>query len=118
MKQTARDYYHARKGNCAQSVAHAWQTKHKADPKTTDAFAACGGGKAPDGLCGALHAAHTLAGDVGASAIRDAFARQTGGHLTCRDIRAARALPCAGCVELAAELLEQHGVKPGDAHGS
>jgi hypothetical protein len=108
MKKTAGEYYRARKGNCAQAVAFAWGAKHPGGPDAEKAFAGCGAGRAPGGLCGALHAACALAGAAAEEPIKRAFAERTGGLLTCKEIRAARALPCNGCVELAAELLERH----------
>jgi len=73
------------------------------------ALAGCGGGKAPGGLCGALHASCTLAGDAAADQIKSEFSKKSGGLLTCRAIRAAKRLTCNECVGLAAELLEKHG---------
>ncbi len=40
--------------------------------------------------------------------IKMQFAEQTGGHQTCKAIRAAKSVPCTTCVEIAAELLEKH----------
>jgi hypothetical protein len=40
--------------------------------------------------------------------IKAQFAEQTGGHQTCKAIRAAKSVPCTTCVEIAAELLEKH----------
>ena len=108
MKQAAREFFLQRRGNCAQAVAHAWKSKNPESPHTVEHFANCGGGRAPEGLCGALHAGCVMAGDAHAASIRRKFAERTGGHHTCRAIRAAKVLPCAGCVALAAELLERH----------
>lgn len=107
MKETAEAYHRQRRGNCAQSVAFAWASKHPGAESKVEAYAGCGAGRAPGGLCGAVHASCELAGDGAAESIRRAFAEKTGGHLKCKEIRAARALPCSGCVALAAELLER-----------
>jgi hypothetical protein len=98
MRKTASEYYSQRRGNCAQAVAHAWKTKNPASPHDAAQFADCGGGRAPDGVCGALHASCMLAGAGRAGTIREKFAEQAGGHI---------ALPCQACVALAAELLER-----------
>lgn len=108
MKKTASEYHKARRGNCAQSVAFAWANKYPGGRGVEDVFAGCGAGRAPGGLCGAIHASCTLAGPAAEGSIKQAFAEKTGGHLTCKDIRAAKIMPCSECVEVAAELLEQH----------
>ena len=89
-------------------MAFAWGTKRSGDPKTEEVFSGCGGGKAPGGLCGAVLASCLLAGERAAETIKQAFAVETGGHLTCGEIRATKKLPCSECVGLAAELLETH----------
>ncbi len=108
MKKTASEYHRSKLGNCAQSVAFAWGSKYRGGRGVEEVFAGCGAGRAPGGLCGAVHASCTLAGAAAAEAIKQAFAEKTGGHLTCKEIRAARILPCNECVAVAAELLEKH----------
>lgn len=108
MRETAMAYHRYRCGNCAQSVAHAWNEAHPDRPADVDAFSCCGGGRAPGGLCGALHAGCVLAGESAAESVKRAFAEKSGGFLTCREVRAARKLTCNECVGLAAELLEQN----------
>ncbi len=112
MKKTAGEYHRQRRGNCAQSVAFAWGSKNPGGRGVEDVFDGCGGGRAPGGLCGALYASCQLAGAAAAETIKQQFSEKTGGHQTCRDIRAAKRVPCSECVELAAELLEQHGGGP------
>ncbi len=85
--------------NCAQAVICG---AGREDLK--DAMAVCGGGKAPDGICGALHAALLLAPAAENEEIKRKFAAQAG-DITCRQIKAA-SYPCVKCVELAADLLE------------
>lgn len=89
--------------NCAQSVAYAWRAAHgEAAPAVPD-FKPFGGGRAPDGLCGALHAACTLAPDKAEFLKREFAARL--GSLKCQELRAAQIHPCETCVAQAAELL-------------
>jgi hypothetical protein len=107
MKNTAIDYHQQRRGNCAQAVVYAWNLKNQDSPNSEDTFAGCGGGRAPGGLCGAVHASCELAG-AEAETIQQSFADKTGGFLTCREIRMSRKLSCSECVGLAAELLEKH----------
>ena len=115
MRETAMAYHRQRRGNCAQSVVHAWDEKHPDRQAGVAAFAPCGGGRAPGGLCGALHAGCALAGDA-AETIKREFSEKSGGVLTCREVRAAKKLTCNECVGLAAELLERHA-DPGDENG-
>ena len=89
MRKAAEDYHRERKGNCAQSVAHAWMDKNPGGGTSVEGFAGCGAGKAPGGLCGAVHASCELAGAEAAETIRREFAEKSGGQLKCREIRAA-----------------------------
>jgi len=109
MRKTAEAYHRDRQGNCAQAVAHAWNVKNPGERASVEELAGCGGGKAPGGLCGAVHASCGLAGAAAAETIKREFAEKSGGHLRCKEIRAARKMPCGECVGLAAELLEKHG---------
>ncbi len=89
--------------NCAQAVMHAWR---EVTGDTTLALAdlkALGGGRAPAGICGALHAA-CLATPGRTAALKAAFAGRLG-SIYCRELRAAKQHPCETCVAHAAELL-------------
>jgi len=107
MKNTAIEYHQQRLGNCAQSVVYAWNLKNPDSQHREEHFAGCGGGRAPRGLCGAVHASCELAG-ASAEPIQESFAERTGGGLTCREIRMSRKLSCSECIGVAAELLEKH----------
>lgn len=111
MKKIAGDYHRERRGNCAQSVAFAWGSKFVGARGVEEVFDGCGGGRVPGGFCGALHASCTLAGVKAAETIKGQFAEKTGGHLTCKELRAAKRVSCNTCVEIAAELLENHSRK-------
>lgn len=112
MKTLAQTYHHERRGNCAQSVAFAWNAKNPGAEVSEEAFAGCGGGRAPGGLCGALHASCELAGAGAAEAVKRGFAEKTAGNLTCKEIRASKTLTCNACVGLASELLEKQLAAP------
>ena len=105
MKKTATDFFTGRRGNCAQAVASAWAAETGVDHIVSE-LSSCGSGRAPEGLCGALYAACRCAPDH-AGRIKDSFSEKTGGNIACRDIRAARVVSCAGCVGLAAGILEE-----------
>ena len=111
MKKIAGDYHRERRGNCAQSVAFAWGSKFAGARGVEEVFDGCGGGRVPGGLCGALHASCTLAGAEAAEKIKGQFAEKTGGELTCKAIRKENKVSCTACVEIAAELLENHSRK-------
>ena len=88
-------------GNCAQCVAKAF-----ADDAAVIEMAVCGGGNAPQGICGALHAALTLCDEKDREELRDAFRKRTGSDL-CRELKDRFKIPCSKCVEIASELLEK-----------
>ena len=102
-KNDALTYFKAvpKQHNCAQSVA-AGAGREELVPE----FAACGGGRAPEGLCGALYAALRLAPESAHDRLRQAFAAKAGA-VTCREIKTGSGFPCEECVRLAAELTEE-----------
>ena len=102
--------FHAdHRGNCAVAVAYGFARasgKTEEDAvKAAEAFRNFGGGKAPDGLCGALYAAKTMMPDH-AGAIEDFFKQGAQGCTRCGEIRPAKIIPCNRCVELAGEALD------------
>ncbi|HKL21933.1 MAG TPA: C-GCAxxG-C-C family (seleno)protein [Tichowtungia sp.] len=106
MKEMAVDHFKSRRGNCAQAVALAWKEKRNAQSVQAEQFASHGGGRAPQGFCGALHAARELAG-AKKDTVTEQFKLQAEGHTACRDIRRNRIMPCTACVEAAAGILEK-----------
>ena len=86
--------------NCAQAVAHAVGQDDRVEE-----FSGCGTGRAPDGLCGALYCAMTLAGND-AAAVSEAFEKKLG-YTHCRDLKQKGRVPCPDCVFCAAEILEE-----------
>ncbi|HYG36366.1 MAG TPA: C-GCAxxG-C-C family (seleno)protein, partial [Clostridia bacterium] len=90
--------------NCAQSVLYAYQKVYGNNALSLSDMKAFGGGRAPGGLCGALHAACTLAPEK-AEQLKSRFAETTG-SVFCKDLRRADQHPCAVCVSEAAQLLE------------
>ena len=86
--------------NCAQAVASG--TGHD---ELYAELASCGGGKAAEGRCGALHAAMLIAGEGRAEEIRKRFVAALGSE-KCAELKRVLAVPCAKCVETAASLAE------------
>lgn len=87
--------------NCAQSVAMGCGF-----PELEEELAACGGGRAPGGRCGALHAALRITPEDKHEAIIKGFVAETGSEL-CKEIKTVCKTPCTKCVEVAAALAEK-----------
>lgn len=85
--------------NCAQAVLAGYQAVTGDRSLALETLKPHGAGRAPDGLCGSLHAACVLA-PARAPEIKAAFAAQIGA-LRCKDITR----PCPECVAAASDLL-------------
>ena len=90
--------------NCAQAVAQAWIEKFD-DKEIVDRLAQYGGGRAPEGLCGALYAAQLVIPQK-AEAIAELFKKSVGA-VTCKEIKTVCKTPCNQCVAFADELVKQ-----------
>ncbi|NTV29071.1 MAG: hypothetical protein HGA80_03210 [Candidatus Omnitrophica bacterium] len=111
--EKARAHYLGQPGyqrfNCAQSIVGAFADRVLAGTDEVGDLSHCGGGRAPEGVCGALHAARVLLSGSDPRSIKeceDELLRHAG-SLNCREIRSARQLSCLGCVEKVAESLER-----------
>ena len=69
------------------------------------ALSSCGGGRAPEGRCGALHAAMLMVPAERREAVRQAFIQKNGSEF-CRELKTVHHTPCSQCVETAASLTE------------
>ena len=100
-----------KKHNCAQAVIAGFKDKFSLKDELVATFASHGGGKAPDGHCGALYAARHILEKESPGEIEkcnDAFIKAAG-STKCKEIRSMKKASCISCVEMAAELLEnQH----------
>jgi len=92
---------------CAQSVAEALRHPFDLEDDFVKAMAGATGGRAPLGYCGAVYAALRIAEEKvpGKKEEIENYFKNTGGGLTCRDIRAHRKLSCVDCVQRAADML-------------
>lgn len=70
-------------------------------------LAECGGGRAPEGRCGALHAAMRIVGPARAEEVRSKFAAALGSD-KCAVLKRELRVPCAECVAAAAALAEEN----------
>ena len=89
--------------NCAQAVLHGYQAVSGNRTLALRDFKSLGGGRAPGGLCGALHAACCVLPEA-KEFLEGEFVRRMG-SAQCRELKASHAHACAVCVETAAELL-------------
>ena len=96
--------YQEEKLNCAQSVLRGFQERYAIQEEQITAAKQLGGGKAENGLCGALYAASLLADDTLKKKLNEHFIVEAGSD-KCREIRACGKLSCGECVELAARVL-------------
>ena len=95
--------------NCAQSVIKAYHDLFNTSAQEVDVFAGLGGGKAPEGKCGAYYAVWQLVlknNPLKINQLEQDFINAAG-SLKCKEIRKQRKLSCLGCVEKAADLLER-----------
>lgn len=110
MPKKARDFFHdpIHHYNCAQAILKAFQEKYNLPDKIIIDFAKYGGGRAPEGLCGALYAANYLILNIPALSQHSPKLYQTlcaafsakASAITCKEIRKAKQLSCEGCVDL------------------
>lgn len=112
----AKGYYLNKYGigklNCGQAVIAAFREDFSLDKDAVASFAKYGSGRAPEGVCGALYATRFLLKDKHQDRIKDCEDNflASAGSTKCREIRRLRKLPCIGCVEKSAELIEKiHG---------
>lgn len=99
-----------RKHNCAQAVIAGFKDKFSLKDELVSTFASHGGGKAPEGYCGALYAVRHILKDSPREIEKctEAFIKAAG-STKCKGIRSLKKASCLACVEIAAELLEnQH----------
>ncbi len=84
--------------NCAQTICAAFGREDLLDEMKN-----CGGGRAPEGTCGALYGAMQVAPER-AEGIKAAFGAALGAT-QCRHLKGENRVPCQLCVRTAAELL-------------
>ena len=86
--------------NCAQKVAFA----HGATQPEIEGLSKMGGGRAPDGLCGALYSALQFSREDARQGVQDAFQDKLGA-IHCRELKA-KGVPCSQCIATAIDILE------------
>jgi hypothetical protein len=102
-----------KKHNCAQAVIAGFKDEFSLKDELVAKFAAYGGGKAPEGCCGALYAVRQMLKNEAPGEIekRNTEFIKAAGSDKCGEIRSMKKLSCLGCVEKAAEFLENSHVR-------
>lgn len=92
--------------NCAQSILKGFQKEFEITDTEIEEFRAWGGGRAKDGICGAIFAANYLISKTNKPTLTDKFQFIAGG-IKCTDIKEKK-FSCAEYVRIADELLEKY----------
>jgi len=93
--------------NCAQSILKGFQQELNIPESRIAEFKAFGGGRAPNGICGALYAADILMKEQGKKTIEQKFNEKVGETL-CLQIKKEAKASCKDCVAIADEILEKY----------
>lgn len=105
----ASKHYHGTEGlNCAQAVLRHHQEELQISDEIIMENVMNGGGRAPLGNCGAIHAA--LIAFQGNKELQDEALekfKNKASHLDCRSIRGNGTLSCPACVDTASEILSE-----------
>ncbi len=87
--------------NCAQTICAAFGRDDLLEDMKT-----CGGGRAPEGMCGALYGAICVAPEK-ADMLKEAFTAKNGAWKCCDLKGGTPRVACQQCVSVAAQLLEE-----------
>jgi hypothetical protein len=107
IRQKSQMYFHVlpENLNCAQAILKGFQKEFCIADNEIEEYRAWGGGRAKDGICGALFAADCLLGQIGKGSVSEEF-KEKAGSVFCSEIKGNR-LTCAACVQIADELVEK-----------
>ncbi len=97
--------------NCAQAVINAFKEDFNIGEDMVDAFRSYGGGRAPEGLCGAYYAVKSILINQDPTKLEELEKHflEHAGALECSNIKGLKKLSCVGCVEKSSEFLEKLG---------
>lgn len=106
MRKKSEEYFHVKPENfnCAQAVLKGFQKEFGINDQTIEEFRAWGGGRAQDGICGALFTAEYLLGEEEKALLRDEFKAEMG-TISCRELKQNKKA-CVACVRLADNLVQ------------
>lgn len=109
-KGAAYFYHHPQfRFNCAQAIVHFFG----GDADAVERMRKCGGGRANNGNCGALHGALEILKDSSwqREMVYKRFVERAGSPF-CHEIRKGNAVSCKNCVEIAEAILVEMDVNP------
>ncbi|MDR1699170.1 MAG: C-GCAxxG-C-C family protein [Prevotellaceae bacterium] len=92
--------------NCAQSILKGFQAELNIPESRVAEFKAYGGGRVPEGICGALYAANILLSEQGKKSVNGEFAIKVGA-IHCLNIKKEARTSCKDCVKIADKLVEE-----------
>lgn len=92
--------------NCAQAILKGFQAEFGIAEEEIEEYRAWGGGRARDGICGALFAADRLLHQIGKASVSEEF-KMKAGSILCSEIKGNRLQTCIACVQIADELVEK-----------
>lgn len=106
-RKKADEYFHIKPENlnCAQSVLKAFQDEFNISEQEIAEYRAWGGGRAENGVCGALFAAKRLFNQTENASLEKDFALDLG-TIYCRELKQSKKA-CIDCVRLADKLVEE-----------
>lgn len=108
-EQLALSLFHGtEKFNCAQAILKTFQHEAGILESAIREAKDHGGGRAPHGLCGALHSGLSLLQEEKIRNYASEEFTRLAGSTKCREIRQQKKLSCKDCVKLAAQLVEPH----------
>ena len=101
------EYFHKKPDNfnCAQAILKGFQHEFQIQDETVETFRAFGGGRAENGLCGALYAANYLMKKAGNEPLNESFVKKVTSE-KCKEIKQNKCCSCEECVKIADELVE------------
>ncbi len=111
-REKAKEHFLGRHGhkklNCGQAIIYAFKDKFSLSDALISQFEGYGGGKAPEGHCGAFYAAKVILENRHPDKLKDCESSLLthAGSTKCKDIRLSRKLTCIGCIEKVADILE------------
>lgn len=109
----AKNHYLGKEGyqrmNCAQAVINAFKDVFDIDESTIGTYGLYGGGRAPEGLCGAYYAAVDIVKTYNCGSVEELkeYFTKCAGSDKCSAIRETRKLTCLDCVEKCAAYVQQ-----------
>ncbi|NDV47703.1 redox-active protein [Paludibacter sp. 221] len=106
-RKKSEEYFHKQPDNfnCAQTILKGFQADFNVPESMIEDYRAYGGGRAKDGICGALFAAESLLESSEKEFLEKQFAAKLG-SVYCRELKKLKT-PCVECVRFADELIQK-----------